>query len=237
MASMPSDALPHGLSGRDELRAYGDWITGLFGEALAGDVLDHGAGTGTLTESLQTRASRVVALEPDPRLFEQLRERFAVTPSVTPLRGTIETYLEQYGPGKLDAALSSNVLEHLVDDVGCLRKLHAALRPGGALAVYVPARSELFGSLDEAVGHRRRYSRGMLTKHLEDAGFFVEWVRYGNLIGVVPWLVTGQLLRSPAIETSRLRAFDRWIFPVAARIEAALRIPYGLNVAALARRQ
>jgi SAM-dependent methyltransferase len=237
MASMPSDALPHGLSGRDELRAYGDWIAGLFGEALAGDVLDHGAGTGLLTERLQTRATRVVALEPDQRLFDQLEQRFAATPRVTMLRGTIETYLERYGAGKLDAAVSSNVLEHVIDDVGCLRKLREALRPGGALAVYVPARSELFGSLDRAVGHQRRYSRALLRSRLEEAGFFVEWARYGNLVGVLPWLVTGQLLGRPAIEGSSLRLFDRWIFPVAARVEAALRIPYGLNVAALARRQ
>jgi hypothetical protein len=129
------------------------------------------------------------------------------------------------------------VIEHLIDDVGCLRRLHEALRPGGALAVYVPARRELFGSLDAAVGHRRRYSRSLLQRRLEDAGFFVEWVRYGNLVGVLPWLVTGRLLRRTAIAPASLRLFDRLIFPAAARLEARLRIPYGLNVAALARRQ
>jgi SAM-dependent methyltransferase len=237
MASMASDALPHGLSGRDDQRAYFDWIAGLFGDALSGEVLDHGAGTGILTERLLGRATHVFALEPDELLAARLARRFAANPSVTILAGTIETYLESCGSGKLDAIVSSNVLEHLVDDVGCLRRLHEALRPGGALAVYVPARGELFGSLDEAVGHQRRYSRSLLHSRLEEAGFFVEWARYGNLVGVVPWLVTGQLLRRTAIEPTSLRLFDRWIFPTAARLEALLRIPYGLNVAALARRQ
>jgi SAM-dependent methyltransferase len=234
---MPSEALPHGLSGRDEQPAYFAWIVGLFAEALAGDVLDHGAGTGILSERLLARAERVIALEPEDVLFERLCQRFSATPKVTAVHGTIETYLQRYGVRSVDAVVSSNVLEHLTDDVGCLRRLHDALRPGGALAVYVPARSELFGALDESVGHLRRYTRQTLRSRLEEAGFFVQWVRYGNLAGVLPWLVSGRLLRERAIESQSLRLFDRWIVPVSSRLEAMLRIPYGLNVAALARRQ
>src|SRR5258706_11058310 len=116
---MPADALPHGLSGRDEQATYFDWIAGLFGEALTGVVLDHGAGTGILSERLIARAERVIALEPERVLFERLCQRFAALPRVTPVHGTIETYLERYGAGGLDAVVSSNVLEHLDDDVGC----------------------------------------------------------------------------------------------------------------------
>jgi SAM-dependent methyltransferase len=235
--SSSAEALPHGLEGRDEAAAYFDWIAKLFGQALTGDVLDHGAGTGILSERLRSQAAQVLALEPEPVLFEALCARFAAAPNVTPICGTIETYLEGYGAGRLDAVVSSNVLEHLPDDVACLRLLREALRPGGALAVYVPARRELFGSLDRAVGHQRRYTRTLLRQRLEEAGFFVEWVRYGNLVGVVPWLVSGRLLHQDAITRAKLRLFDRWIFPVASRLEAALRLPYGLNVAALARRQ
>lgn len=234
---MAPEALPYGLTGRDEQRAYFDWIAGLFGQALAGDVLDHGAGTGMLSARLLSRAARVFALEPEAELHAGLCQRFAGSPQVVPVRGTIETYLEQYGTGKLDAAVSSNVLEHLADDVGCLRLLHDALRPGGALAVFVPARAELFGSLDESVGHLRRYTRTLLHSRLEAAGFFVEWARYGNLAGVLPWLVSGRVLKQRALGSSSLRFYDRWVFPASARIERLLGLPYGLNLAALARRQ
>lgn len=230
-------ALPYGLEGRDQAPGYFAWIAGLFGEALAGDVLDHGAGTGDLSACLATRASRVVALEPDAVVFETLRERFQGAPRVTPLAGTIETYLEQLGPGTLDAVVSSNVLEHLPDDEACMRKIREALRPGGAFAVYVPARAELFGSLDESVGHLRRYSRGLLRQRLEQAGFFVQWVRYVNLAGALPWLISGRVLKQASIPGSRLRVFDRVVLPVSSRLEALLPLPYGLNVAALARRQ
>jgi SAM-dependent methyltransferase len=228
--------LPHGLTGRDEARGYFAWIARLFGEALGGDVLDHGAGTGALTEALLTRAQRVFALEPEKILCDLIAQRFAAEPRVTPLHGDIETYLERYGAAKLDAVVSSNVLEHLEDDVGCMRRIHAALRPGGAFAVYVPARQELFGSLDTEVGHVRRYSRPQLHERLEAAGFFVQWVRYGNLAGVLPWLVAGKVLKRQAIAGGDLRFFDRFVLPLASRVESVLPLPYGLNVAALARR-
>jgi SAM-dependent methyltransferase len=229
--------LPHGLSGRDEACGYFDWIAGLFGDALSGGVLDHGAGTGMLTERLAARASRVFALEPEPVLFDGLKARFATRPNVTLVQGDMDVYLAQYGARSLDAVVSSNVLEHLEDDVDCMRQIHRALRPGGAFAVYVPARAELFGSLDESVGHVRRYSRSLLRARLDQAGFFVQWIRYGNLAGVVPWWVSGRLLKRRRIPGQNLKLFDRFVLPVAARVEKLLPIPYGLNVAALARRQ
>jgi SAM-dependent methyltransferase len=232
-----SPALPYGLSGRDEARAYFDWVVRLFGPALAGDVLDHGAGTGAVTARLVEQGCHVVALEPDAGLLAGLRERFRGDARVEPLHGTIETYLAARGERSLDAVISSNVLEHLTDDLGCLRLLREGLRPGGALAVYVPARRELFGSLDASVGHLRRYSRTLLGERLEQAGFFVEWLRYGNLVGALPWLVAGRVLQRSDIKGQELAVFDRWIFPIASRLESLLRLPYGLNLAALARRQ
>jgi SAM-dependent methyltransferase len=232
-----TSALPHGLSGRDEARAYFDWIAGMFGDALAGDVLDHGAGTGVLTARLTTRAERVFALEPETLLCESLRQRFAGQAKVTVVQGGIDCYLAEYGARSLDAVVSSNVLEHIADDIACMRRIREALRPGGAFAVYVPARAELFGTLDESVGHLRRYTRPLLRARLEEAGFYVQWLRYGNLAGVLPWLVTGKLLKRQSIESGELRFFDRFVLPIAARVENVLRVPYGLNVAALARRQ
>lgn len=233
---MGSTALPHGLSSREEAKHYFDWIAGLFAEVSAGNVLDHGAGTGALTARLLIRATHVVALEPEAMLYELLRQRFESEPKVEVLRGTIETYLEQRGPATLDAVFSSNVLEHIPNDVDCLERLRSALKRGGALAVYVPARQELFGSLDESVGHVRRYSRSELTRKLSLAGFKVEWAQYRNLAGVLPWLVAGRVLRNRELSGGKLRLFDRVVFPLSQLLEARMPLPYGLNLAALARR-
>src|SRR5262249_49339155 len=151
------------------------------GDALSGDLLDHGAGTGALTERLLGRAQRVGALEPEAMLATRLRARFAAPREVQILEGDKARYLERYGARSLDAVVSSNVLEQLPDDVACLSQIRESLRPGGALALYVPARPELFGSLDASVGHLRRYTRDSLRARLEVSGFHVQWLRYVNL--------------------------------------------------------
>ena len=52
----------------------------------------------------------------------------------------------------------SNVLEHIPDDAAAVRRFRQVLPPGGKLVVLVPALPQLFGSIDEAVGHYRRYT-------------------------------------------------------------------------------
>src|SRR4051812_12959593 len=152
-----SRKLPFGVTHRDAIQNYFSWQAEEF--AAKGKVLDHGAGSGPLAVALlHTGVAELVALEPDPELAALIRARFALEPRVEVFQGTIDDYLEKVGPGTIDTVVTSNVLEHIQDDSACLRSIRTLLSANGRLGVYVPARSELFGSLDEAVGHLRRYS-------------------------------------------------------------------------------
>jgi SAM-dependent methyltransferase len=68
-----------------------------------------------------------------------------------------------------------DVLEHLPDDRGALEALHAALVPGGALVLTVPAHQALWSYADEYAGHYRRYAASDLLELLERTGFQVEY--------------------------------------------------------------
>jgi SAM-dependent methyltransferase len=72
-----------------------------------------------------------------------------------------------------DAAGAFDVLEHIDDDVGALRGLHRALRPGGHLLVTVPQHPWLWSEEDVRARHVRRYTRRLLVAHVERAGFAV----------------------------------------------------------------
>ncbi len=78
--------------------------------------------------------------------------------------------------GVFDAVGYFDVLEHLDDDAGALAGGWKALKPDGCLFVTVPQHDWLWSPLDDASGHKRRYSRGGLVRKVEAAGFSVEWV-------------------------------------------------------------
>ncbi len=51
-----------------------------------------------------------------------------------------------------------NVIEHVDDDVGALRNIRSVLAAGGRAIVLVPSGPWNFGTLDEVLGHKRRYT-------------------------------------------------------------------------------
>jgi SAM-dependent methyltransferase len=227
--------LPYGMHNREEIVNYFAWQAELFEDYARGTIIDHGAGTGGLASALlQAQSGEVVALEPDPQLVAVLREKFFGHPHASVFAGTLDDYLAAHGAASVDTIVSSNVIEHIEDDVACLQAMRDLLRPGGAVGLYVPARPELFGSLDRAVGHHRRYTRDNLREKLEQAGFDVVSVKYRNLVGVLPWIFTGQILKREKVGNASLRLFDRVVFPIARWLEDRVPPRYGLNLVALA---
>jgi SAM-dependent methyltransferase len=236
--------LGHGLEYADEGKNYYEWLADSFAPALRAastapgarrSVVEHGAGTGALSRLLLARgASRMILTEPDPALAAMLARTYAGRTDVEVAPGTLESYLERVGPGAADAVVSSNVLEHVVDDGACLRAMFALLRPGGILALYVPARPELYGEFDREVGHQRRYRRGELRDKVERAGFVIQTLKYRNLVGTAGWFLMGRFLKKRAVGKGSVRIYDRLIFPVSRFVEDLVAPPYGLNLLCLA---
>jgi SAM-dependent methyltransferase len=75
-----------------------------------------------------------------------------------------------------DAALNTQVLEHLAEPVEVLRELHRVLRPGGRLYLTVP----LVGELHEEPYDFFRYTPHGLRHLLSKAGFEVETITPRN---------------------------------------------------------
>ena len=128
-----------------------------------------------------------------------------------------------------------NVLEHVEDPLASLRNMSDALIRGGRLVLYVPRGARLYSTLDEALGHRCRYNREMLTAELEEAGFEIESLRYFNKSSVFGWWWNGKVLRKTRLSRVQLKLFDLMI-PVLRRIDRFL--PWkGLGLIAVAKKQ
>jgi 2-polyprenyl-3-methyl-5-hydroxy-6-metoxy-1,4-benzoquinol methylase len=91
---------------------------------LHGEVLEAGAGIGANTVYLEPHAARWVCLEPDRELLRELRLRLPASETRQSIAGT----LEDVGPDRrFDAIVYIDVLEHIEDDAGELRRAAAQL--------------------------------------------------------------------------------------------------------------
>jgi SAM-dependent methyltransferase len=212
-------------------RNYNAWLLERARPYLGPRVLDVGAGIGTFTVELARLAESVVALEPDPEEAEVLRSRFADDERVSVLQCTAAELPADEAP--FDAAICFNVLEHVRDDVEALRAVHGRVRPGGHLLLLVPAHPALYGEIDRAVDHVRRYDGSALRRAVDGAGFELVELRHVNPVGAVGWAVSSRLLRRSEIPAGPLALYDRLV-PLLKALDR-LRLPFGLSLWAVAR--
>lgn len=210
---------------------YNTWLFERSRPYLGPSVLDVGAGVGTFTALAAPGRDRVLAAEPDPEFAQLLQQRFAAVPNVE----VLETEAADITIGEpVDSILCFNVLEHIPDDASALRRFGDMLVPGGRLLLLVPAHPLLFGAIDRAVGHERRYRKKSLAALLAGAGFEIEDVRHVNPVGALGWLVSGRVLGSADIPSAPLGLYDRLV-PLLRKFDR-LRTPFGLSLWAVARK-
>jgi SAM-dependent methyltransferase len=203
-------------------------------------ILDVGCGTGATTRAL-CRFGPVVGLDIGPEALRRARARGLAVARASAARLPVR-------PASFDLVVALDVLEHLDDDVAAAREMLAALRPRGRLLVTVPAYPFLWSGHDEALGHRRRYRRRGLVAVLERAGFEIELATY-LMASILPAAIVVRLWerwlrRAPARRESGYVVVPRALNELLAAWTRAgsatlpwLRMPFGLSIAALARRR
>jgi SAM-dependent methyltransferase len=211
------------------LKNYNTWIVSTFVRQYkargATSVLDFGTGTGSLCVIFRDMTGVTPAtMEIDGRQREILRTRgfdpFATIDDIT---------------GRYDLIYTSNVLEHIEDDVDALKRLREKLTPGGRIAIFVPAFNAIWTSLDDKVGHHRRYTKTTLRASLETAGYAIEEMRYCDSVGFMLaalFKVIGSTSGEPGVFS--LTVFDRMLWPISRMVDIVNPF-FGKNVLAVAR--
>lgn len=223
------------LDALGEARNYYGWISSRFAPYLGPRIVEVGAGIGTFTAHLLERRpdARITAIEPAENNFPRLARRFAADGRVTPVHAYLDGAVP---PGTADAVVAVNVLEHVDDDAGFLRAAREAAAPGGHVLLFVPALPALFGSLDEAFEHCRRYTRRELDAKLRAAGLHPVSLAYMNFPGMLAWWLWAKVLRRRTITDRDARAYDRWVVPLVRAVESRVPPPIGNGLLAIARK-
>lgn len=217
---------------------YQNWILDHFRPHLHGRVLEIGAGIGTLSSMYRSNVDSAVLLEPAANLIAPLRDRFRGDEGVKVIGKPLEDAIaaRDVEDGSFDAVVLINVLEHVDDDTGMLIDIARLLKPGGMLLLFVPALQWLFGSLDTLVSHRRRYAKSQLRFVVENASLAVRDLRYFDVLGVLPWFVTGRLIKAREFNAKAARLYDTVAVPVGSRVEKLVAPPIGKNLMCIAQR-
>jgi SAM-dependent methyltransferase len=218
-----------------EATNYYTWIIDSFAACIGEKVVEAGAGIGTVSDLILRRASprELLLIEPAANNVPALRQRFAGDSRVRVHEG----YLEDLASSTTaDTIIAVNVLEHVENDADFLRAAYRSLVPGGSLLLLVPAVPAIFGSLDRAFDHFRRYTRPGLRDSLRAAGFEIESLHYLNMLGVAAWFISGRVLHRTTLGRGQVRFYDRWAIPLLRGIETRFRPPIGQSLLAVARR-
>lgn len=213
--------------------------------AARGHVVEIGAGIGTVaaallaaTEAAGRPLARLTLVEPAANNGPRLAARFAQDPRVDVRAGYFGAMLAGAlaRAGGVDAVVLVNVLEHVAEDGRLLADIRHALKPGGRLCLFVPALPWLYGTLDTAFEHHRRYTVPGVRALLAGAGLTPLALHYMNAPGVVPWFVAGRVLRRRTLAPAAVRLYDRLVTPWVRRLEHHWTPPLGQSVLAVAER-
>lgn len=218
-------------SGEKNLANYNKWIcrqfAGSFQRHRYRTALDFGAGIGSIASLFREYVGVCpYTVEIDKVQADILRERkFAPVGSLDEVADTV------------DFIYTSNVLEHIEDDLGVLKELHAKLSHGGRIAIFVPAFESIWTTLDDKVGHYRRYTTTSLSERLKAAGFEIECIGYRDSIGfLLAYIFKFIGSRSGEPGNLSLWIFDRLLWPISRILDVVASPFFGKNVLAIARK-
>lgn len=228
-------ALTATLNQLAELDRYNHWIYEQIAEAMGRRILEVGSGTGNITQFLCANGCEVMATDVVPSYRNELQRLFESKANVQVSQFDLDAKAPtEFVTNPFDTVVCLNVLEHIEDDLFALEQMRNVLKPGGKLALLVPAHQFLYGEFDRAVGHFRRYEKRELVDRLKQAGFAVRGVKFFSLLATLPWLLNGRILKRDYLPAGQANLADRLV-PLL-KLEKLIGPPCGLSLIAIAQK-
>lgn len=183
------------------------WMADVIRPYMGNRVLEIGAGIGNMSVHLMPREI-YWATDVNSQYLDYLLTLRPTRPYMRVARTDAEDR-ETFPSGQsFDTVICLNVIEHVRNDTDALRNVWNALEDGGRAIILVPYGPKLYGSLDEVLGHFRRYTQEQLTEVGERAGFRVEKILKFNRPGVPAWWLNGRILRRKTFGLGQIRLLN-----------------------------
>lgn len=199
-------------------------------------VLSIGCSTGQ--ELLHIRQfADVTGIDIDAQAVKACQKR-----GIKALHGDIQRY--DFQGEKFDIIVAMDVLEHIEDDYGTLKKMYDLLKPQGKLLVTVPAFQFLWSQHDETgdFPHVRRYTFSSLKKLLNSQKLSINLLSYYNFFLFPVAFITKKIMNAP-IDTQLkplpylLHTIFKTVFSCERFFLPYISFPWGVSLVALCQKK
>ena len=197
------------LDALEQAPRFNRWMYDSIRKHLGTRIAELGSGRGNLSKLLKQRAA-VLLTDCRDSYLDELRAKWEHLPNVRVERLDLLKH-EDYrilADFRTDTVVCLNVLEHIEDDLGVLRRLHDSLPPGCRVVFLVPFDQRLYSRFDREIGHFRRYGKTELEEKMRTAGLKVESQFFFNKAGVIAWWLGNTLFRQRSLTTCQLRIYN-----------------------------
>lgn len=189
-----------------------------------GKVLDIGCGVGTIDFYLAERGHTVVAIDISENAISIARRNAKIFGLDKYMQFYIGNFPEEIPKGIFDTIICSEILEHIKDDKGSVKKIKESLRKNGIVIASSPSQKAplfkmgLLKNFDREVGHLRRYTDNSYRELFESAGLKILEIKKNE--GILR-----SLLFTNKIGSLALRVINKWPFSVVFTFFDDLTIP------------
>jgi hypothetical protein len=133
---------------------------------------------------------------------------------------------------EIDTVICFDGLQRVERPVELLTRLATCVPENGRILIHVPQGPEIYGRLDQRLGHRLRFSQATLKESIAEAGLELKWIRDFNRLGRWFWHAHAKDRESISPIVSRVSSI---ILPLAKVIDR-LGIGRGLSLLAVAKK-
>jgi len=217
---------------------YNAWVADLICPYVGDYVMEIGCGIGNFSKKLFPRKKYYVT-DINPLYLDYLRNLQISRPYLEVCYCDItdkETMPEFKEDEIIDTIICMNLLEHIDDEKTALTNIKSTLHSGGRAIILVPNSPSIFGSLDEVVGHRRRYTAEKLRNLLEDMDFEIEKIFGINRLGTIGWWFNGKVLKRKSFSNFQISLLNM-ITPLLKILDKILPLPYLSIIAVVKNKQ
>ena len=210
------------------------------------ELVEVGAGTGSVCGYLAQNGIDVVAIEPLKAGAATIQNR-----GVQTICARLETV--KFPADSIKGYGVFDVLEHIEDPSYLLDEMYRTLKPGGYLFVTVPCGQWLWGEMDKSLGHHRRYSKKLISEAVSRSGFSPISSGYLFLLLVFPAFLLRAVPHRLGILKSERKVLEkvkseqsanviinrmmRFILSIESFTSRVIPLPYGLTVFVIAQKR